>query len=1490
MRRVLVIGLLLGLMYVLPYLQVESDAQIDPMSLAAVGFILLAAFTLGELTNSIKFPRITGYILAGVLFGPHVVNLYSNGVVQDLTLINALAIGLIALTAGGEMKIEGLRRVAKSLSLILLIKCGIILLAVTAAVWALRPWIPFLSGASLPLVLSVGFIFGVLAMGTSPAVTIAVINETRSRGRLSDLLLGVAVAKDVVMVVLLAIAISLTNLFLSPDAVFKIDVLLRVGEELLFSILAGVIVGGTVIAYIRFVKAEMWLFVIGLVFLGSTVATALHLEALLMFITAGFVVQNFSPYGEKFIHPIENVALPVYVVFFSIAGAGLDLGALVQVGLVALILVVTRLVAIYTGTRIATGLAREPFEIRDNAWMGFIPQAGVVLGLAIIVSEFVSIGPQIRPIVMASLAMNLAIGPITLKLALGRAGETASATPAPEQAEETSSLPAPSIARKEVTQLEDRLQIPEFPSPQLTQATETVRERLISIEQDFFDSVVTPFNQDLRSFSEDILKGVQGETKRFREELDALESDSPDVLVSMVRGHRAACFSALASRLISFASREKRLENARTAFESLLDLVQRVQEAGPSKMEVDQEKARLESQPGDNFLVRAVKRWKRLASSLSLSLTKRPLQRVVPFSALVKFHFAGRFPTAALGAGNLLGSQSIFTLKRIHSLVDKIDQDFDTIGENLSAENVERADALRDLDAFESTISEEVAAFGNDLEGRGTDLRRAVIEAMALCFDEFNEHLALAGTFELPPRKYRFSRLFKASREARQSIGAHFQTWRNCEVGLAGSAAKHLEVLSLSDQVSLEIDRRLLQPRDRRRAEWDETLGTSIRQCGESLEKLQSVWSRKKGADELLATAVRDEQARVEAAVEQAIGFLQESRRELAAGGVLEVLVPAFGQLSDALPETYQVADPKDRSRIRLDGSGPRDLRLKTAPIRAVARTHLEVKMARRLAEVDRLNLEGLDLAIESVGDTERLIKFNFKTASDQLGDAPDAEAAAKVESILTGSLERAVMQLRSTHDRLSKLSDETRSQVKELVEQERGQLEQAILEKSTFDLKVHLVHEDAVGKGSAALAHWIRSSRLRAAVVFRRFKPLGREVVEDLKSTLGLSRYSPTEIASFCDATAPERLSPAHLPFIYRKLFDVMPLEAAEFLMAREEEMRLVEEALGRWTNGMKCSVAVIGELGSGKTSFINVAVEEMASEYTIHRINFERTCYQERELCREIGRVLGFPGTTDFERLRLQIEGLPGRHIVVLEDAHKLFLRSMGGFDGLKKLLLLVAQTNQKIFWVLSLREYSWRYLNSPVNLSDFFTFVINMENMSRQEIEEVIMARHRLSGFDLEFRPDRYTMERRKYRRASREEQQKLLRAEYFTQLSRDSEGNILAAIFSWLASIQEVRGNVLVIKPFKKMRFDFLRKMEVDELLTLGMVIQHGNLSPAEHVSIFGGTVEDSLSTMTCLTNINLMVQSQDENGTPHFAINKVVYKRLSKELRERNILH
>jgi len=680
MRRLFIVALLFLLMSAMPYLQLAEDAAFDPKSLAALGFVLLAAYTLGEITGRFRLPKITGYILTGLLFGPYVINLFSVGVVEDIRLINSLAVALIALTAGAEMKLESLKAVARSLGWITLVKGVLILIAVTATVLAARSLIPFLAGASVPLTLSVGMIFGVLAIGTSPAATIAVINETQSRGRLSDITLGVAVAKDVVMVVLLAVAISLANLFSTAGARFSSSVLLTVGKELGLSAAFGALLGAIIIAYIRFIRAEMWLFIIAVIFLNTFMAERFHLGALLTFIVAGFVVQNFSKYGDQFIHPVEEVSLPVYVVFFSIAGAGLNLYALRLVWLIALILVAVRIVAIFAGTRIAVALAKENSVISSNAWLSFISQAGVVLGLATIVeNNLPGLGGEIKTVVLGTIGFNLVLGPIAFKAALTRAGETAEQREAILAMKEAEAVEQEGqLSEADLTPGENWIE-PGFESAELNEAALQVRSRLIGLVQDSQKNLIELPAEQWREFIARMEEQTMQSFAHIIDEAAAYSPDKAQKLIHCVRRNRIAFSEWTRQQTAALAEASERAELGE-AFQKIFDRLAALHKDMPESIVVIQEEERFEPSIDDSTYVRFGKLLKRARRNLRRLLRIRsPLVRKVQFNRLIEYHCATQLPQQLSRVANLTGAQPLAALRSSRRNFDFIDRQYETV-------------------------------------------------------------------------------------------------------------------------------------------------------------------------------------------------------------------------------------------------------------------------------------------------------------------------------------------------------------------------------------------------------------------------------------------------------------------------------------------------------------------------------------------------------------------------------------------------------------------------------------------------------------------------------------------------------------------------------------------------------------------------------------------------------------------------------------------
>jgi Kef-type K+ transport system membrane component KefB len=405
-----------------------------------LGFALLAAYLVGTVVERFGLPRITGYILAGILFGPYAIDLLSFSVQNRLGVFNDMALAFIGLAAGAELRLQVLRPRAKSVLFLIVCTTGAVMVGVTGVMFLLHAWFPAMAGHGTIQVVAMCALLGVVAAARSPSSAIAIISETKAKGPFTETILGVAMSMDMLILPIFSIVAALAILAFSPGQAFNVGFVLALCGELLVSVVLGVLLGIGVSAYIKYEGPQLPLVLIGLCFavyrssevfgryLARVHETGIHLEPLLICAAAGFTIQNVSRQGQKLVEALDGVGLLVFVIFFTLAGASLNMSALATGWLAATVLVGARLLMIFLGCGIATRLSRDPPEFRRYCWLGFITQAGLSIALATQLSTaFGEWGRQLGSLLIAAIALNQILGPIAFKVALERVGEARSA-------------------------------------------------------------------------------------------------------------------------------------------------------------------------------------------------------------------------------------------------------------------------------------------------------------------------------------------------------------------------------------------------------------------------------------------------------------------------------------------------------------------------------------------------------------------------------------------------------------------------------------------------------------------------------------------------------------------------------------------------------------------------------------------------------------------------------------------------------------------------------------------------------------------------------------------------------------------------------------------------------------------------------------------------------------------------------------------------------
>jgi Kef-type K+ transport system membrane component KefB len=443
MRRVAVLLLLfLGMSLIIP-LQEGAHAA-GAQSLLIFGFLVLAAYTVGELVTPLTLPRITGFLFAGVLFGPSLLGFVDAAVIAELEPVNRLAIALIAFLAGAELRWRELREHLKKLLGILTAELLLTFVLIVGTLLLVQPYVPFLQNAGRVEAIALSSLFAAVAIVHSPAVVLALLTETGAKGPVTRTTLSIVLVADVVVVLAFSLTLAIARAVVPSETAAALSAG-TVAWELGGSVLVGALLGGAVALYLRFVERELIMFALIVAFFGSEIARLVHVEGLLTLLVAGFVAENTTKHGaEALLKAMERSAAPVFVVFFALAGASISLQAVAAIWPLAVGLTLVRALGIWGGSHIGARLTGASVEERRYTWMGLVAQAGVAIGLVVVIAEnYPDRGAEMQTLILAVIAINQLVGPILGRFALVRAGEVGQAEEDEEESSEKTEAGSP---------------------------------------------------------------------------------------------------------------------------------------------------------------------------------------------------------------------------------------------------------------------------------------------------------------------------------------------------------------------------------------------------------------------------------------------------------------------------------------------------------------------------------------------------------------------------------------------------------------------------------------------------------------------------------------------------------------------------------------------------------------------------------------------------------------------------------------------------------------------------------------------------------------------------------------------------------------------------------------------------------------------------------------------------------------------------------------
>jgi Kef-type K+ transport system membrane component KefB len=391
----------------------------------AFGYLLLAAYFTSKIVNRFGLPKLSGYLLAGVLSGPFVLELVTHHMTDALKVVSDTATAIIALEAGSELQIKAIKPVLKTLRGITVFAVIGSMFTIATALFIMRPWLPDIFGEmNLTSSVVVCLAIGVSLSAQSPAVVMALLAEMRAEGPLSRVILASVVVADLTVITIFSVVLAITGAVIGGN----VDVMgtaLEVAWELLGSMAFGTLIGVLIGRYLLYVKQGATLFALMVCVVVAEIGARVHLDPLIVLLASGIYLRNFSKADSSaLLGKFESAQLPVFLVFFALAGSHIDIYKLAAALIPVMILASTRAASFYMGSKLACRITNAEPIVAKYAWFGLVPQAGLALALAIVLSNtFPSFGKGAATILLGVVGFNECIAPIMLRAILVRSGE-----------------------------------------------------------------------------------------------------------------------------------------------------------------------------------------------------------------------------------------------------------------------------------------------------------------------------------------------------------------------------------------------------------------------------------------------------------------------------------------------------------------------------------------------------------------------------------------------------------------------------------------------------------------------------------------------------------------------------------------------------------------------------------------------------------------------------------------------------------------------------------------------------------------------------------------------------------------------------------------------------------------------------------------------------------------------------------------------------------
>ncbi len=764
----------------------------------------------------------------------------------------------------------------------------------------------------------------------------------------------------------------------------------------------------------------------------------------------------------------------------------------------------------------------------------------------------------------------------------------------------------------------------------------------------------------------------------------------------------------------------------------------------------------------------------------------------------------------------------------------------------------------------------------SELEVLKNEVKTKALLIIEQCQDEFNNNCPKVDTIELSKSRFIDQRIFKRFNAVKNEFSDTIKEWDNTLYALGEDWELNYDLESTryaAIEVFLEFGKSL-----------------SVKNKIQIYPQFKEISGTLNFINEKLNQSISDIQG-----LERSISYSKETLHKILLSSVLPNLINSISDLR--LPE--MINDAMLEIKNHLKSITEKRAFVKTTTFDKKIKSSDIVEIYPR-EYVSFNSLPKLLTSLEKIKENSIVELKNIQSDIINLGNMADfslesAITAATTENLsLSETKEIALEGIKISLDKQEQLLDSFHAVCNNVLESLRNSVAEyseemyGLAQSSKItEIRIQLAKAKARAKVKIVREKLFTSIKNFIPIIFDRSKEYykkGFRFYDDTRKQLGLTESSEVITSEISDFLSRANSSVEKLPYIYRRLFQISPLENDRLYISRELEETQLQMAYDSWMNDGYAPVVISAEKGGGITSFLNIFIKKLENKVKIKRVSIKPSICDQKDLLKLLGEIFLPEQSSGIEDVINYLNSEENKQVIVIENLQHMYLRSLKGFLCMKTLTEIIAKTNKNIFWITSTTLYANEFLNKTIRLNDVFGYHIFLKQLSSDQIIELIKKRNAISGYNLEYVPDDNVIRKKDFDKLSYEQKQILLEKEFFSSLTKFSQSNVSLALLFWLRSIREIQDRKVFINADFEISNTILNSLSSEKIFVLQSLVLHDGL----RVSDLAKTVHYSLDETNQLTQILYDDGVLVKNGDV-LLINPLLYRQTVLILQSRNLI-